>query len=257
MLKRREFLGCLAGSITAAGDYPVRTGRVEPLWRSPDGHPNGLEAADDGLWVGEQITDRAYLLDWKTGKPLVTHETQSSNTSGIACGAGCIWMAANGPAQLRPKLPHDVVKGGRIVKLDAKTGAHIKNYPTPNGGGVHGLVWCLDSLWITQFGPKKNITQTDADLTFLHSFPVPLERAHGLAWDGKNIWCMFTNDRLMLKFDTRDGRVLEGVQFAATDPDPHGLTWHKGAFYYCDAGIAPGHADTGSKHMGYICRVHL
>mgnify|MGYP001066684003 CR=1 len=257
MLRRRDFLGQLTAGVLAGSDYPTRTAKVEPLWRSPDGHPNGLEAAGDGLWVGEQITDRAWLLDWKTGKPLVKFETQSSNTSGIACGGGYVWMAANGAAHLRPSRPHDVAKGGRIVKLDAKTGEHIRNYSTPNGGGVHGLVWCLDSLWITQFGPNKNITRTDAELNFIHSFPVPFERAHGLAWDGESIWCMFSNDRRMLKFDIRDGRVLEAVQLSETDPDPHGLTCHEGVFYYCDAGIAPGHKSTGSRSAGFICRIHL
>ena len=66
------------------------------LFRSPDGHPNALEATPEGLWVGEQTTDRAYLLDWKNGEILKKVETESSNTSGIAYGGGYLWMAANG-----------------------------------------------------------------------------------------------------------------------------------------------------------------
>ena len=155
MLTRRALLGGLAGSTLLAHnasaaaprtltdsdghDYPIRMRRkVEVLYQSPDGNPNGLEATPEGLWVGEQITDRAYLLDWETGKPLTSHETQSSNTSGIAAGGGYVFMAANGPPILRDRRPHDLEKGGRIVKLDAKTGKHIKNYKTPNGGGLHG-----------------------------------------------------------------------------------------------------------------------
>ena len=42
------------------------------------------------------------------------------------------------PAHRRPRRPHDVAQGGRIVKLDAKTGQHVSNYQTPSGGG------CMD-----------------------------------------------------------------------------------------------------------------
>lgn len=266
-MTRREFsaacgaLPTLLGAWKAAADdgggYPIRRRKeVEILYNSPDGNPNGLEATAEGLWVGEQITDRAYLLDWKTGRALAQYETQSSNTSGIAAGGGFVFMAANGPAHLRPRRPHDIVQGGRIVKLDAKTGQHVTNYQTPNGGGLHGLLWAKDSLWITQFGPNK-IVQADADLNIFHDFDVPLNRAHGLGWDGKHIWCMFSNDFRILKFEPRTGRVLEAVQLDRSDPDPHGMTWWQGALHYCDAGIAPGHKDSASKYAGSICRIHL
>ena len=260
MISRRAWLAAMTATAFAAKqDYPVkRRKKVELLFKSPDGNPNGLEATTDGLWVGEQVTDRAYLLDLKTGHVKAKHETQSSNTSGIAAGAGYVFMAANGPAGVRPKRPHDVEKGGRIVKLDAKTGKHIENYPTPNGGGVHGLLWAKDSLWITQFGENQNITRTDANLQFISSFPVPWNRSHGLGWDGSHIWCMFSNEYMILRFDITDGRVVQAIELVkGEDPDPHGMTWHNGSLYYCDAGIAPGHKDSGSKSAGYICRIHV
>jgi hypothetical protein len=119
--------------------------KVDILYQSPDGNPNGLEGKPEGLfWVGEQITDRAYLLDWETGKIILTsYGTQSSNTSGIAAGNGHLFMAANGPPMLRNRKPHDLEKGGRIVKIDINTGKHVRNYSTPNGGGLHGhLYYC-------------------------------------------------------------------------------------------------------------------
>ncbi len=267
-MTRREFsascgtgLAAVLGGLKAAagdkGSYPIRRRKeVEILYQSPDGNPNGLEATEEGLWVGEQITDRAYLLDWKTGRPLARHETQSSNTSGIGAGGGFVFMGANGPAHLRPRRPHDIVRGGRIVKLDAKTGEHIANYQTPTGGGLHGLLWAKNSLWITQFNPLK-VVQADADLNLFHDFDLPLNRPHGLGWDGEHIWCMFSNDYRALRFEIRTGRIIEGVQFDRSDPDPHGMTWWDGALYYCDAGIAPGHKDNLSEHAGAICRIHL
>lgn len=267
-MTRREFSGACGTSLAAllatwkasaddGGSYPIRRRKkVEKLYQSPEGNPNGLEATAEGLWVGEQISDRAYLLDWETGRPLAKYETQSSNTSGIAAGGGFVFMGANGPAHLRPKRLHDVSKGGRIVKLDAATGKHVRNYQTPNGGGLHGLLWAKDSLWVTQFGPEK-VVQADADLNTYHDFDLPLSRPHGLGWTGEHIWCMFSNDYRALKFDIRTGRVIEGVQLERSDPDPHGMTWWEGALYYCDAGIAPGHKDNASDHAGAICRIHL
>jgi hypothetical protein len=266
-MTRRNFslaLGAagLTGGISSAAaidgnNYPIRRRRkVEILFQSPEGHPNGLEATEDGLWVAEQISDRAHLLDWETGKSLVAYETQSSNTSGIAAGNGLVFMGANGPGKLRPRRPHDVVKGGRIVKLDAKTGKHIQNFQTPSGGGLHGLLWAKDFLWVTQFNPGK-ILKADADANVFHDFDTPLSRAHGLGWDGEFIWCMFSNDYRILRFDIKSGRVIEAIQLDSSDPDPHGMTWWNGNLYYCDAGIAPGFEDSKSKHAGAICRIHV
>lgn len=267
-MTRREFsafcgpslaamLGASRALANAGGSYPVRRRKhVEVLYQSPDGHPNGLEATTEGLWVGEQVTDRAYLLEWETGRPLAKYETQSSNTSGIAAGGGFVFMGANGPAHRRPRRPHDIAKGGRIVKLDAKTGQHISNYRTPTGGGLHGMLWAKHALWITQFNPLK-VVKADADLNTFADFDLPLGRPHGLGWDGEHIWCMFSNDYLALQFDIRSGRVLQGVELDRSDPDPHGMTWWNGALYYCDAGIAPGHKDNLSKHGGAICRIEL
>jgi hypothetical protein len=259
-MTRRAALGTLAGAIAAAAreqNYPLRRRlKIERIFRSPDGNPNGLEAAPEGLWVGEQITDRAHLLDWSTGKALASYETQSSNTSGIAAGGGHVFMGANGPASLREKRPTDLEKGGRIVKLDAKTGKHIQNFQTPNGGGLHGLLWADEALWVTQFSPNK-ILRCDANVNVFADFDVPLNRAHGLGWDAGHIWCMFSNDRRVLKFDVKTGAVLDAIQLDSTDPDPHGMTFWQGQLLYCDAGIAPGHQDTKSPHAGWIVRIHV
>src|SRR5258706_15063837 len=97
MMHRRTFLTLIGAARVRGADFPSRPAKVVKLFRSPDGHPNGLETAQEGFWIGEQVTDRAHLVDWD-GKLLHTIETESSNTSGIAFGAGGVWMAANGAA---------------------------------------------------------------------------------------------------------------------------------------------------------------
>jgi hypothetical protein len=203
MIERRTFLAGMLGSAAAAAKEPTtRSAKVTKLWKSPDGHPNALETTPEGLWVGEQTTDRAYLLDWKTGKILKKVDTESSNTSGLAYGGGFLWMGANGKAIGRDPKPTDA-KTGDIVKVDPETGKTVARYPVPDGGGVHGVLYVDGTLWMTCF-KWKSLVQVDAK-TFkvIHQIPVALGRAHGLAWDPPGIWCMFSNDFVIQKLDAK------------------------------------------------------
>jgi len=103
--RRREFLASLgvgllgtrlAGAQTGGGaPHPtVRKTKTTTLFKSPEGYPNAIAVAPEGLWIGEQKTDNACLVDWK-GKLLKTVKTESTNTSGMAVGAGDRWRGAN------------------------------------------------------------------------------------------------------------------------------------------------------------------
>ncbi len=256
MMNRRFFLSALAAS-AAAREAPVRTAKVVKLFQSPEGHPNALEATPEGLWVGEQTTDNAYLLDWKTGKARKKVETESSNTSGIAYGGGFLWMAANGKAIGRDLKPTDA-KSGEVVKVDPATGKTLARYPMPGGGGVHGILYVDGTLWLTCLKMKK-LCQVDArDFRVMREIPVHLGRAHGLAWQPPAIWVMHSTDYVIHKLDAKDGRLLEQIKLTKDkDPDPHGMDMYRGKLYYCDAGIAPGGVDTKSPGAGYICRIDL
>ena len=86
-----------------------------------------------------------------------------------------------------------------------------------------------------------------------------MPRAHGVAWDGKAIWMVTGNERGagLIKYDAETGRTLETAQFAETDCDPHGLAWHDGVLYSCDAGIHPGWPENKSPTHGDIFRIDL
>ena len=127
LTSRRAFLGWAAGAALAATDkVPTRAAKVVKLFRSPEGHPNGLETSPEGLWIGEQVSDRAHLVDWK-GKLIRTVETESSNTSGIAFGGGYLWMAANGRATHRPAKPTDADR--KSTRLNS---SHIQKSRMPS-----------------------------------------------------------------------------------------------------------------------------
>jgi len=259
-MKRREFVASMvaAASLRAMGRVPIRRPRtITKLFRSPDGHPNALEATPQGLWVGEQVTDIAYLLDWKTGEVLKKVPTESSNTSGMAYGGGYLWMGANGGPVLRQPRP-DELKYGRIVKVDVETGRTVGLYRVPDEGGVHGILYADNSLWFTCF--KWNVIARVDPETFQiqHKIPLHLTRPHGLAWDPPGIWVGYSNDYLFLKQDINDGRVLDIVGIDKDkDPDPHGMDMYQGKMYYCDAGISPGAVESKSPFAGYIYRIDL
>ena len=259
-MKRRAFVASMlaAASLRAKGRVPVRKATtITKLFKSPDGHPNALEATPEGLWVGEQVTDIAYLLDWKTGEVLKKVPTESSNTSGMAYGGGYLWMGANGGPAIRQPRPGELTYG-RIVKVDVETGRTVGLYRIPDEGGVHGVLYADNSLWFTCF--KWNVIGRVDPETFQvqHKIPLHLTRPHGLAWDPPGIWVGYSNDYLFLKQDINDGRVLDILSIEkGKDPDPHGMDMYQGKMYFCDAGISPGAVESKSPFAGYIYRIDL
>jgi hypothetical protein len=96
------------------GAVPTRMAKTTRMFKAPGLYPNALAVMTDppgGLWIGQQkVTasnaptynlpmekdpdEAAWLVDWN-GKLVKTVMTHSRNTSGMAYGAGCVWMGAN------------------------------------------------------------------------------------------------------------------------------------------------------------------
>src|SRR4030095_9723573 len=89
------------GTAAKTPPIPTRQARVERLFKAPDIHPNALEAAPEGLWIGDQVSERVFKVDWQTGKVLHEVQTESHNTSGIAVGGGYLWLGAHGGVRRR------------------------------------------------------------------------------------------------------------------------------------------------------------
>jgi hypothetical protein len=237
---------------------PTRQAKVERLFKAPDIHPNALESAPDGLWIGDQVSERVFKVDWQTGKVLQEVETESHNTSGLAVGGGYLWLNANGGVSgRRPPRPADK-PFGEIVQADLKSGKTINVIRPPWRGGVHGLTWNEQTrtLWSVALNISA-LAELDPNdkLRVLRIVPVKGDRPHGLDFDNGMIWCLFAGDRLIQKLDPDSGKVLEIVKLSPTsDPDPHGMCIHDGYMYYCDAGLtAPG---PGSE-PAQICRIKM
>jgi len=236
---------------------PTRPAKVERLFKAPDLHPNALEASADGLWIGDQVSEKIFQVDWKTGKVLHEVQTESHNTSGLAIGAGYMWIGANGGVSgRRPPRPTDKPYG-EVIQADIKTGKTVKIHQLIWGGGVHGITFVPQSqtLWVTALSIQAVAEMDPKDFHPLRIRPARGDRPHGLDWDNGALWVLIAGDHVVQKIDPESGKVLEIVTISRTsDPDPHGMCIHDGYVYYCDAGLtAPG---PGSE-PAQICRFKL
>src|SRR5262245_40938175 len=176
-----------APATAKAPSLPTRKARVERSFKAPDIHPNALEAAPDGLWIGDQVSERVFKVDWQTGKVLHEVQTESHNTSGLALGGGYLWLNANGGVSgRRPARPTDK-PFGEIVQADPKTGKTVNVFRPPWRTGVHGITWVeqTQTLWSTALSVNALAELDPKDkLRILRLIPVQGDRPHGLDWDG-------------------------------------------------------------------------
>jgi hypothetical protein len=245
------------GNRTPPPPVPVRKVKTTPLFKSPEGYPNGIAVAPDGLWICEQVSNNAVLVDWK-GKLLKTVKTEAKNASGIGYGDGCVWMAANSGA----------AEGIFQTDMSGKTVAHhqIPLGLPDNGGGCHGAAYVNGKMYIAALR-LKGILRVDAK-TFAPEFMIPysVNRAHGIAYNEKDnsIWMVSGNpadtsqtaaSMGLTQYDAATGRTLSTAVFTKEDCDPHGLAWYNGELYSCDAGIHPGWPDDISPTHGQIFKI--
>ena len=199
-------------------------------------------------------------MDWN-GKLLKTVMTRSRNTSGIAYGLGCVWMAAN----TNPE-------GFFQTDMDSRLVRHLQiplGLPD-DGGGSHGAQWHGAKLWIVA-NRMYGILRVDP-ATWMPEYFIPiyttdeLKRWHDIAFDDQGfLWQVNGNDSFryedgkpgLIKYDAKTGQVLELVNFVPGSCDPHGLEFHDGALISCDAGVHPGRKDMASPSSGYIFRIDL
>ena len=277
-INRRSFLSALSAGVlplgsTAFGQRPVAPGEVRTakppappppvrkatitkLFRTPDGHPNALDVTSDGFWIGEQVTDRAILMDIN-GKVLNAVQTECHNCSGLAVGGGYLWLSANGAAQF--DRPIKIDNNSQEILQCRMDGTVVKRHAVPlGGGGATGIEYVDGTLWLVA-SRLRVLMQVSAE-TFqpIVAHPLQMQRPHGLAWNNGAMWIVDGVDEpRLVKMSAKNGATLESIQLLAGEPDPHGLAMLNGKLYFCDAGIHPGWERDKSPHTGWVCRVDV
>jgi len=199
----------------------VATARV--VFKAPGQKANGLQARPEGLWVCDQGDNRVYLVSYADGSVLTSFDTPGRNMSGCAFGAGGVWGAAN-------------VRPATLYKLNPANGQCLQALVLPNAmaGGVHGIEYAEDALWVTRPGLKTIQKVHPETGELLHEIPFPAARSHGLFWEDGVLVCVETNNHVVYHLDTKDGRVLE--QWVIEGYEPHGMTKAAdGRIWVCDA----------------------
>ena len=264
-ISRRGFIGAaLAVGVAQSQEessqpkktIPTSTAKVTKLYRSPDLHPNALETASDGLWIGDQVSESVNKVDWKTGKVLASFPTEAHNTSGIAVGAGFVWIGCNGGVSNRRPARANDRPIAEVLQADMKTGKTVKWHQLPWTNGIHGITYVEQTRSLWAVAPSLNVAveMDPKDLHIIHMLPVRGDRPHGLDYDNGVLWVVIAGDRVVQKLNAKTGKVLEILKIAPQDPDPHGLALHQGSLYYCDAGLT---ATSAGSAAGYICKIDL
>ncbi len=244
-----------------AADIPTYKAQVEKLYKTPDRYPNALEAMPDGLWVGDQVSERVNKLDWQTGKVLEDFIAEAHNTSGIAVGGGYLWIGCNGAGTAAAKRPFNRPfdrRYGEIVQCDMK-GKQVKGYKSP-WGSTHGTAYAhdTDKLWVAAPAQKLALELDPKDgLRILRMVSLNMDTPHGIEWYGGKVWVLAAASRVLHKIDPDSGKILEVYTLAPTDPDPHGMCIKDDYAYYCDAGLGGGRTPSPGTSPQYICRFPL
>ena len=203
-----------------------------------------MQATEDGIWVVDQVTDRAALLgvsdadEYGMLRMRSEVSTESSNTSGLAWGDGSLWLAANGSAEKwrTPRITD--VDSGEILRVDPKTGVTKGRWPLPGGGGTHGLEYDpyeSGTLWLTTLKDQTLTRVRISDWSVQRVIPLPYGRAHGVVRVEDGVWVVHTSDRTIVKLDVDAGTVQDRIDVDPAHPEPHGLSRYQDGFIYCDA----------------------
>jgi hypothetical protein len=277
MLSRRALLTLAAAPALAAprvdlSSVPLRkVGKVETVFDSPGPKPNGLQATADGLWIMDQGDNRAYLVEYETGKVLRNFATEADRASGITSEGEALWLASTYSREL---IRCDARSGATIVKRftpgagliyrmtgdsagrssplakqapAAATRAPAREWPwvpNMNGTGGHGLEWRDGKLWAA-VPPSRTVYCIDPEGWVVEkSFQTAGNRPHGIGWEGRFLWVTDSNLNAFFKHDPNSGEIVEKIQLADADPLPHGMTIRDGMLWYCD-------------DVGIVCRLRL
>ncbi|MCW5977449.1 MAG: hypothetical protein KIT09_05200 [Bryobacteraceae bacterium] len=249
MLSRRDWLklsglGLPASALVAAVDFPTTVAdSVQRLYKTPGPHPNGLQATREGLWILDQETNKASLVEIDSGRLVREIDTPADRGSGITFDGQSLWIASTYNRKL---IRVDPATGELQAEFESPGSGVVKwGNPSPNAvsTGGHGLEWRRGELFLAVPPAAKIFVLNSRNASVARFLPAPGIRPHGLGWDPDgSLWCAESNYRAFFKLDAASGKVIKQhlLPFVAPEVEgkvvvPHGLTVWQRFLYFCVA----------------------
>jgi hypothetical protein len=263
---------------------PRRKARTTQLFLTPPSYPNAISSEPGkGFWVQEQKHDRkpekAWRLDFKTGKVLHEVTMRSEDCSGMCWGDGFVWSGANGGSVLNP--PNPPINGIYQTDMNSKEITHrqIPFGPKEDGGSCHGMSWQDGKIWAyaNRLGSIIRINAKTWEVDWMFPVTRAVGRLHGIEYhDGFVYQVCGTQDPKVIgyegytpglvKYDIRTGAVVEFIDFVPGSADIHDVCVVDGVFYGVDAGEhpmwpivekynRPGWPEMNSPTGGFVSRI--
>ena len=128
------------------------------------------------------------------------------------------------------------IGGGRIRKIDPKTGHVLATIPAPGDGGHSGLAWAEGTLWVGQHRARK-IHQIDPETGAILRTIESNRFVTGVTWVDGELWHgTWENDESdVRRIDPRTGEVLEKLEMPA-GVAVSGLESDGGDRFFCGGG---------------------
>jgi hypothetical protein len=260
--------------------------KTTKMFLTPPCWPNAISfEPGKGFWVQEQRHDnkieKAWLLDFKTGKVLHEISTNCKDCSGMTWGDGYIWSGANGGSER--EHPEPPINGIFQTDMNSRQISHrqLPFGPKDDGGSCHGMGWQDGKIW-AYANRMESIIRIDSK-TWVTDIIWPVTRAigrlHGICYDSNVIWQVCgTQDPNkggydgyvpgLVKYDAMTGKVLQIVDFVPGSCDMHDVIVVDGQLYGVDAGehpgwpidekfARPGFPELNSPSGGYVFKIDL
>jgi sugar lactone lactonase YvrE len=205
-----------------------------------------LQASRDGLWILDQQTGQATLVQYSTGNVKQVIQTPVRGGSGISFDGVSLWISSAATQ--------------RLIKIDLETASVQADFETPGGGpvkwgepgeaapvvGAQGVEWNLGEVVLAVQPACQIYFVKSRDGAVARSIPAPGARPHGLGWDADGaLWCVESNHRSFFKLDAANGQIIKQHLLPAAEPEvagkvilPTAMTIWARYIYFCVAGDA-------------------
>jgi len=247
-MRRREFLAATAAAVPLASAAPrldlgkIKTrkaGKVEIVFDSPGGQPNGLQATADGLWIIDQgAGNQAHLVTYE-GKVIKGFDTETDRSSGITFDGEALWIGSTYSRE--------------IVKVNANTGKAIERHFTPGAGVIYKMAGDppARSSPLLKTRPRKQPTAAGAQsgqsgqgrgqqvggyqMGAVLGGAAPGTGAHGQEWRDGKLWFAVPPSREIYCIDPKTWEVL--IKFPVAGNRPHGIGWEGKYLWVTDSNL--------------------